>query len=869
MNQFNNINKLYLFALALSGTQFIHISGMQKTLPMQVPSREILDKWSPLHIASSKSDITEMKRLLTAGAKINVEDAKGRTPLFIAAELGKTEAVRFLCQEKADVNAKEDEHGMFPLHVASWQGNEDIVGILLTNGAKVNVEEKFGKSPLHVASSREVVKLLIDSKIDVTKKDKKGLTALESAMSNGNRDIVKALLIDVEELSKPGEDGSTILHQAARVGFKPEVMKVLLSFGASVWDKDKKEMIPLHTAAIGGKIEAVESLIALDPKQVHARDKNGETPLHWAAVSGHPMIVDRLIANGAEVDARNKKLMTPLHWATTKGHEAVTTLLVETHKADINAKGALGETPLHRATTTGSLPVIKVLLKNGARVQETDSGGATAVDIALKADNKEIQDILRPSSVGNGKTPTTEKTSSTQIQDPVKIAQSKALAKAVRILEAKKPNKLHEVVRKIPKGFSFVNVIWFTGEDFSYKLDEPKINKVLAENAKKPKFTIDDLDDFGLSVLMYASGGGCICTTRFSSPISVAGGDLFPTFTAIALSLELTKLLLLAGADSNVTNATGITPIMCLVANATTPPCMFHLTSTQYKSLESYKSCNKKSDFPTFFLDLKDNEHVEMLIPVCATNKRSKGNGGGWNFERFLGNLIKQGAIVKNKAMLLETIKLMISKGANIHHADQQAISVLMWACSLHGGDIDIIKTLVELGVDVNALNHSDENALMYAARWGHEEAVRLLLPLTNNINQKSKSGETALLLSGRADRSNFAIFSFLLNAGADIQNIPPSIYLTLSQDARFALDKEVKKGHPLPGNNRSQAPSSADDYARYQTEAYQRQQQENFERMEAGRAAQLAAQQSANTVHAVGTGVSAVTSIIRLTGGM
>ena len=52
---------------------------------------------------------------------------KGYTPLHIAAEDGSVDFIRFLIAERADVNAKDDDEWMGPIHNAVAEG-EEVLG---------------------------------------------------------------------------------------------------------------------------------------------------------------------------------------------------------------------------------------------------------------------------------------------------------------------------------------------------------------------------------------------------------------------------------------------------------------------------------------------------------------------------------------------------------------------------------------------------------------------------------------------------------------------------------------------------------------------------------------------------------------------
>lgn len=64
--------------------------------------------------------------LLLNGAKINIVDQDGRTPLHVATELGNTAQVCLLLKHRADQHLK-DINGVDPLDIAVKEANADIV----------------------------------------------------------------------------------------------------------------------------------------------------------------------------------------------------------------------------------------------------------------------------------------------------------------------------------------------------------------------------------------------------------------------------------------------------------------------------------------------------------------------------------------------------------------------------------------------------------------------------------------------------------------------------------------------------------------------------------------------------------------------
>jgi ankyrin repeat protein len=106
------------------------------------------------------------------------------------------------------------------------------------------------------------------------------------------------------------------------------------------------------------------------------------------------MVAD-LLAHGAQVTSRNAAGSTALHDAALAGSRPVVELLLN-KGADVNARETeTGSTPLHHAASWGRIEVVEVLVKLGADLNIKNRAGETALQAAIKNEQKETADLLR------------------------------------------------------------------------------------------------------------------------------------------------------------------------------------------------------------------------------------------------------------------------------------------------------------------------------------------------------------------------------------------------------------------------------------------------------------------------------------------
>ncbi|XP_070566110.1 ankyrin repeat and SAM domain-containing protein 1A-like isoform X2 [Ptychodera flava] len=193
---------------------------------------------------------------------VNCQDSSGYTPLHHAVLHGHKDIVDFFVRHDANPGIA-DNKGLYPLHLASWTGNAEIVQILLsTQKIKVNEQNSDGDTALHFAAQyghTEVVKLLLKKHGRAANRNKNLQSPLDLGAMYGKLETVQLLLQQYPALLENSPPTHTPLHLAARNGHT-HVVKALLDAGADINGKSSCGTA-LHEAALYGKLEVVRLLM--------------------------------------------------------------------------------------------------------------------------------------------------------------------------------------------------------------------------------------------------------------------------------------------------------------------------------------------------------------------------------------------------------------------------------------------------------------------------------------------------------------------------------------------------------------------------------------------------------------------------------
>lgn len=129
-------------------------------------------------------------------------------------------------------------------------------------------------------------------------------------------------------------------------------------------------------------------------------------------------------------------------------------------------------------------------------------------------------------------------------------------------------------------------------------------------------------------------------------------------------------------------------------------------------------------------------------------------------------------------------VKQLINAGANIIATDGEELTALVAASFL--GHVEVVELLLDKGAQTDVALGDGSTALHFAVHSNHIEIVRLLLNKHADINATNNDGQTALIWA--IANSHMEIFKLLFDKGADI-NIADN-------DGGTALLYAIIKGH-------------------------------------------------------------------------
>ena len=276
------------------------------------------------------------------------------------------------------------------LHLSAAEGNTKVVQALLSEGADVNVQDRWGNPPLHDAVSEsqiQVIEMLSERGAELHYDDPAGM--LCSAAGDGDLDKLKQLINHGISPNACDYDGRCV-----SVPSLATVFRVLIAFLPPRRSFARCSLIigrtALHLAASEGVVNVIEFLIS-NKADVNVVDRWSNTPLDDAVKYTHELAAKLLYSHGGKLNLEFAS--GSLCEAASEGDLLRLRLLFE-NGTDVRAGDYDRRTALHLASAEGQLVSVDFLLSAKAEVNYKDRWGGTALDDALSGKHYDCAKIL-------------------------------------------------------------------------------------------------------------------------------------------------------------------------------------------------------------------------------------------------------------------------------------------------------------------------------------------------------------------------------------------------------------------------------------------------------------------------------------------
>jgi ankyrin repeat protein len=714
--------------------------------------------------------------------------------LEAAAQAGEQNIFRALVA--AEAKSREDNTPTI-LMAAVMVGKTEVVRSLVAAGADVNVriEQFFTFDAMDFAVSKEypdIVRILIEAGADLSWQAP-FFPSVYAAIEKGNLEILKILLeADAEIVFK---SKLSLLDEAVKHGNNPSLVKLLLDAGCDA----------------------------------NAADRSGNTALVNACLHGRDFVVPLLLNAGADPNKPRKDGVSPIFAAFCIPRMTQTLARLGLGRDDATVKSQI----LMTVAQTQMLAIVKALVERGAKINVGQFGGALPLTLAAEHNYLEIVQLLIVHGVDVN-----------AVEDPLKVAVPEAL-KPIETCLAKRHDRKTALLYAAEKGnTAIVAALLDAGADVAIadKLGQTPLDIAIREGYTDIIVLLQQAGaiapagatQFSKEAFMGAAKQGNLEVLQSALSAGINPNASEPTkgrdvryktalmFAAERGHLEAAQILLEAGADVDLgdrpNKKLGKTPLMfaaeanhyevvrqLLEAGATVnaqdkrgPSAL--LNAVQHNATESVKILleagaephQKSWDGTPFEAANYSNEAIAKLMTAAEHGKNNAVSNAAreemFCSAAFSGNL--------------NIVRSLIQEGVNLDAADAESWTALINAASQ--GRLDIAQFLLASGANVNATSHCGTTALSISALSGYADIMKLLIAAGANLDmQKIEDGWTPLM--GTLTFNQVETAQTLLEAGADpnIRNNDGKTALDLAlADGKMAIAQLLRQAGALEGDS-------------------------------------------------------------------
>lgn len=313
--------------------------------------------------ACTRGDISTVTKLVSHGVNINGRNQDGKTPLIVAIENRQLPVFDKLLELGVSKDVKDSAKKLPPLFWAASVGDLEMAKVLLRSGCKPNQKNIYGHAYFLDNIDKgdvDMVQLLLDHGAKANTTDLYGRPAIHHAYSANNLAMLKLLQSRGGSVNASDMAGCPMIILALQEN-KDEIFDFLIEYGANV-NCTTATGLPLVVEALTrGRIDVVKRLLDRGAN-ANAKDLMGCSMLLNAAKS------DKL-----EADDRK---------------EVITALL--NHGARPDECDSWGKSAVSFLVERGTLSLVPLLLERGLNPDTVLSNGESLLAYAYRTDNMEL-----------------------------------------------------------------------------------------------------------------------------------------------------------------------------------------------------------------------------------------------------------------------------------------------------------------------------------------------------------------------------------------------------------------------------------------------------------------------------------------------
>ncbi|ORX84803.1 putative ankyrin repeat protein [Anaeromyces robustus] len=230
-------------------------------------------------------------------------------------------------------------------------------------------------------------------------KDNENNTLLHIGAKSGNLTTPLLLFSKEYNIDIQNNKGETPLHKACiQNRYKKEgTIDKLLKRGANINAQDNEGNTPLINLSRTTLNEDNVIFLINQGADINKPNNKGETPLIIACKYGRKKIVKVLLDYGADINKQDNEGNTPLHMTCKYykfvGEETLMEYLIK-REANINILNNEGETPIFEACRYLYSNVLKIFIKNGAKLNIKNKYGDSLLKVVYLYNIENIEFLI-------------------------------------------------------------------------------------------------------------------------------------------------------------------------------------------------------------------------------------------------------------------------------------------------------------------------------------------------------------------------------------------------------------------------------------------------------------------------------------------